>query len=559
MRFEAVAELCERLERESSRNALVAMTAEFLEQSGETVEHVVRFILAIPVPPWEPPLDVSAATVSAALRDLLGDVDRSSQYAQTGDFGETVRRLCSNRPTKQSTLLQEHLTVGEVARSLTDLARIGGEGSRRRKAPAVKALLATCSPLEAKLLVKMFVEGARHGVKTGLMEEAIAKAFGVPLDLTRRATMLSGDLGTVASVARSEGAKGLAAITVEPGRPFLPMLADRAEDAAAAIREHGTSSLEVKMDGARVELHRNEERVWVFSRRLTDITTSFPELVPALHGFKTDLLVLEGEILAVTPDGKPRPFQDLSRRIRRVTDVPRLMNEVPVRLFLFDALRIGEDVLLDEPYRVRRQLLEELVRDADIDREFVQVMPRIETGDAQVAEKFFRDAKAQGHEGFVAKRLDGKYEPGKRGKLWLKVKEPVTTLDLVVTAAEWGTGYRHKWLSDWHLAVRKEGGEVLGQYSEVGKTYQGLTDKELEEMTEKLRALELRSEGGVVWLQPEVVAEVAFDNVQRSTRYPSGFALRFARIVRVRDDLDPKDAATVDDMRAVFERQSGVT
>ena len=462
---------------------------------------------------------------------------------RTLDVGfETVKRALKGG--RQRTLIEEPLTILGVHRLLTEIAEATGAGSRRRKERLLEALFSRASRGEVELLIHIIFGEMRIGVNEGVMLEAIAEASGVDLELLRRALMLTGDLGEVARIALLEGEEGVKAVKPRMFHPLKPMLANMAEDVEEALEEHGgLTAFEYKFDGARIQIHRHGDDIRIFSRRLSDVTESLPDIVELIEdSIKSRDVILEGEVVAIGRNGRPLPFQDLMRRFRRVHDVEEMVRRIPLRLHLFDILYLDGRLLIDEPYRERWRLLESICPGELLAR-------RIITDDAAEAEAFLREAMEEGHEGLMAKRLDGLYTPGRRGKLWLKIK-PAETLDVVIIAAEWGHGRRRGWLSNYHLAVRDDGG-----FSMVGKTFKGLTDEEFEWMTRRLLELKIGETPTTVYVKPEIVVEVAFNEIQRSPHYRSGFALRFARIKRIRMDKGPEEADTLERLRELYERQ----
>ncbi|HVA69305.1 MAG TPA: ATP-dependent DNA ligase [Candidatus Binataceae bacterium] len=325
-----------------------------------------------------------------------------------------------------------------------------------------------------------------------------------------------------------------------------PMLAQPARDVAEAFAILGPRlALEYKLDGARVQIHLTPEGVRIFSRRLNEITPSLPEVVESVGALRARHAILDGEVIAVGPDGRPLAFQEVMRRFGRVREVDRMRAEQPIRLYLFDLLALDGQLAIDLPYEERHMMLGRLVEPGGID-----LAARLVPSGLEDAERFYTDAVASGHEGVMAKALASRYTPGARGRGWLKIKH-TNTVDLVIVAAEWGYGRRHGWLSNYHLAAS----DGSGGFVEVGKTFKGLTDAQFAEMTERLLALKTGETSGVVVVEPRIVVEVAYSDLQRSPQYPSGMALRFARIVRIRDDKSPADADSVAAMAAAFERQ----
>jgi len=436
--------------------------------------------------------------------------------------------------------------VLDVQRAFEAIAETAGQGSRGRKAELLRSLLLRATPVEAKFIAKNVLGEMRHGVSEGIMLEAIAQAAEVKPALVRRANQRCGDPGEVAAIALQSGRDGLEAIPVRIGRPLQPMLAQTADEVAEAFAAHGGAlALEYKLDGARVQIHKSRETVHIFSRQLSDVTASLPEIVAQVReGLRAKEAIVEGELIAVDEAGRPLPFQEVMRRFRRVHDVGQVAREVPVALYLFDCLYRDGQSLLDEPYSRRWAALEQVAGP-------IARVERLLPASVAEGEAFARQAREAGHEGVMAKRLDSPYTPGVRGKLWFKIKHALT-LDLVIVAAEWGYGRRHGWLSNYHLAARDE---ERGEFWVVGKTFKGLTDAEFEAMTARLLELKQWERGGVVGVLPKVVVEVAFNEIQRSPQYPSKLALRFARITRLRDDKSPQQADTLQTLRALFQRQ----
>ena len=552
MEFRVLSELCERLSSTTKRNVKVEMAAEFLKRlNSQEVEPAVSMILGRPFPRWDQrTLDISWATLSNIIKRLT-DVDWrtfSKVFRETGDIGSTIKTIFErSKVRRQRVLFEKPLTILEVRRVFEAIAEASGQGSRERKDRLVESLLGRASPVEAKYLVKIMIGEMRTGFQEGLMELAVSRAFSTPLELVQKASMLTGDIGEVAYLLKEHGEAALSKVGLRLMRPLKPMLAQMAESPREAIEEHGgETAFEYKLDGARIQIHKVGEKVKVFSRRLTDVTDSLPEIVQAVReGVKAHEAVLEGEVIAVGRDGHPLPFQHLMRRFRRVYEIEKMLREIPVKLYLFDLLYVDGESLIDEPYLERRDRLSRVV-------EGIPLTEQLVTGNPAEAERFFRKALEEGHEGLMAKRLDSPYKPGVRGKHWLKIKEPLEPLDLVITAAEYGYGRRHGWLSDYYLAARDE---ETGEFLVVGKTFKGLTDQEIIEMTERLKRLAIMEEGNRVVVKPEIVVEVAYNEIQKSPKYKCGMALRFARITRIRDDKSPEEVDTIQKVRKIYEKQ----
>jgi DNA ligase-1 len=439
------------------------------------------------------------------------------------------------------------LTLGEVDAAFTAIAAAAGAGSTGERARRLRALLAAATREEQELLARLIFGELRQGALAGLMVEGLAAAAAVPAAEVRRALMLAGELAPVARAALVEGRPGLARFRLQLFRPLQPMLAQPAADPGEALERLGEAAFELKLDGARIQVHKADAEVRVFSRLGNDVTAAVPEVVEAVRALPGRQLLLDGEAIALRPDGVPHPFQLTMRRFGRKLDVARLRGELPLTPFVFDLLHVDGDDLIDRPARERFAALQGEAPGLAV--------PRLVTAWVDEAEAFFADALRPGHEGLLAKAMDAPYEAGRRGGSWLKIK-PAHTLDLVVLAAEWGHGRRRGWLSNLHLGARdpRDGGFVM-----LGKTFKGLTDEMLAWQTERFRQLALGAgdpadpaDAWMVHLRPEVVVEVAFSDVQESPHYPGGMALRFARVKRYRPDKSPAEADTIDAVRAIF-------
>jgi len=446
----------------------------------------------------------------------------------------------------QTTLLKRPLTILEVHRVLEEVAEASGKGSRRRKEALLEGLFTRLSSTEKEFLVRFIFGEPRIGVWEGVMLEGIAEAAGVLLSLVRSAHMFTGNLGQVAEVALTGGEEALKGIGIRLFTPVKAMLAEMSYDLQDVIKQHdGRTAFEYKFDGARIQIHKREDEIRIFSRRLSDVTSSLPDIVMvAKEGVSVNEAILDGEVIAVGAEGNPLPFQDLMRRFRRVHGIEKITEMIPLRLKLFDMLYLDGRSLIEEPYERRWELLLSICKEN-------LIAERIITGDVSEAEAFLAKAMKAGHEGLMAKRLDSDYTPSVRGKKWFKIK-PAETLDLVIAAADWGYGRRTGWLSNYHLAAWDEDED---DFKVLGKTFKGLTDEEFKEMTKRLQEIKTGETRYTVYVQPKVVVEVAFNEIQRSPHYVSGFALRFARITRIREDKAPEDADTLKRVRELYEDQ----
>lgn len=431
----------------------------------------------------------------------------------------------------------------EVDAAVSRLQAIGGKGSQAARRDELAALFGRATEREQVFLRGLFLGELRQGALEGVMVDAVARATGVPATEVRRAAMLGGSLPEVAEAVSTGGRARLGGFRLAPLQPVKPMLARTAEDVASALERTGAASVEWKLDGARIQVHRAGSEVRVFTRNLADITSRAPEIVAAILELPVSTIVLDGEAIALREDGRPRPFQETMSRFGAKAEAAEPLRTTPLSSLFFDCLHVDGEDLLDLPLRERLSAL-----DARLPP--VLVVPRIVTGGAAAAERFLGDALAHGHEGVMVKALDAPYQAGRRGSGWIKVK-PSHTLDLVVLAAEWGHGRRRGKLSNLHLGARdpETGGFVM-----LGKTFKGMTDELLVRQTEQLLALETGRDGNVVHVRPSLVVEIAFDGVQASSRYPGGVALRFARVKGYRPDKEPGEADTIDAVRAIHAR-----
>jgi DNA ligase-1 len=550
--FKALAEICERLAATRSRLQMIDIVADFLKNlNQDEVEPAISMILGRPFPKSSSQtLEISWTTLRDMIRRVTGvqwEVFIEA-FSRTGDVGSATQVVFEmSKLRRQKMLFERALTILEVRRSFQSMAEVSGAGSREKKERLVETLLSSVSPVEAKYIVKVFIGDMRTGLHGGLMEQAVAKAFDVPLKRIQETTMVLGDVGDVATVIRINGLKGLDEVGFRVFRPVNLMLAQVADGVADALREHGgTTAFEYKYDGARVQIHKSSDRVRVFSRRLTDVTDSLSDIVElAKTNFKAKEAILEGEVVALDNQGRPIPFQHLMRRFRRVQDVDAMVQKIPLRLYLFDALYIDGGSLVSLPYSERRKVLAENAGEISLTDQLI-------TDDVQAGEGFLRSALDAGHEGLMAKKLDSPYTPGIRGKRWLKIKPVLEPLDLVIVAAEYGYGRRHDWLSDYYLAARDSD---TGEFLVLGKTFKGLTDAEIIDMTRRLEQIIVSEEPRRVSVIPKIVVEVLYNEIQRSPTYRSGMALRFARISRVRDDKSAMEADTIQRVREIYERQ----
>jgi DNA ligase-1 len=491
----------ERVAATSKRTEKVALLADLLRQVDVTeVEPVVGFLVGWP------------------------------RQGKVGVGWATLGTLASSVPAAS----EASVSIRDVDDALERVARTSGSGSTSQRQATLGALFTRCTEREQHFLRRLLLGDMRQGANEGVLTDAIARAAGVPIAAVRRAAMLSGDLGRAASVALHGGGQaGLQAIGLTVLNPVEPMLAASAPSVAEALALTGPASIEWKLDGARIQVHKDGERVQIFTRNLNDVTYRLPGIVAVTQSLPAHRLVLDGEAMGIDEDGRPRIFQDT------MSEFGTEVNAGALAGFFFDVLHIDGRDTIDEPLTRRAALLDEIAGRWRI--------PALVTADADVAAAFLDDAVGRGHEGVMVKALDAPYDAGRRGGAWRKVK-PVRTLDLVVLAAEWGHGRRRGWLSNLHLGARGPDGTFVM----VGKTFKGMTDELLRWQTERFPQLEIGRDDWTVYLRPELVVEIALDGVQASRRYPGGVALRFARVRRYREDKPASDADTIETVQAML-------
>jgi DNA ligase-1 len=471
-------------------------------------------------------------TPAADVRAVVGFLTGQPRQGSIGVGWATVGELEAEPADAPSA------TVADLDALLSEVQATTGEGSTRVRSDLLTAFLERCTAAEGDFVRRLLIGELRQGALGGLMADAVAKGSGTKATLVRRAAMLSGDLSVTAEIALGSGAEGLQAVGLKVGRPVQPMLASTAEDVAGALESTGEASVEWKLDGIRVQVHRQGRSVRIYTRNLNDITDRTPEVVEIARSFPADRFVLDGEVIGWFEDDAPHAFQDTMSRVGREDVADHAMSLDP---HFFDILHLDGRDLIDEPLSARADALAAVTAERRI--------RSVVTADGAVAAAALEEALAAGHEGVVVKAVDSPYLAGRRGKAWRKVK-PVHTLDLVVIGVEWGSGRRRGWLSNLHLgALDDQGRPVM-----VGKTFKGLTDQLLTWQTEQFLARETGRDGHIVWVRPDLVVEIALDGAQASTRYPGGVALRFARVRRYREDKDPGDADTLDAVRALLPR-----
>jgi DNA ligase-1 len=536
MEWEEFAERAHRIGSVSGDHDKVDEVATLLRDSDET--HVAaRFVQGRVFPAWDDTkLDVGPALLYGAL-GLAGDETEDGieeRVAETGDVGDVAAELDLSG---QVTFGATEATVGEVREVLRKVAEGEGKGSEETKKRELANLFMGASPLGAKYLARLVLGEMRLGVGEGTVRDAVAEAFGVDTALVERGLMVKNDVGEVAEVARDEGDEGLARLEMSLGRPVKPMLAQTG-DLVGFFETHDEAVVEWKYDGARLQIHVGDE-TRLFSRSLEDLTDSLPDVVETVERDAASDVILDAEVVAVE-DGEPLPFQEVLRRLRRKYRVDEMRDEVELGVHVFDVLYDGGAVI-DEPLRERYDRLDGIVDETRARVSFID--------DAEEVRRERREAVKAGHEGVMVKNPESAYTPGARGGDWLKMKPEPETLDLVVTGGEWGEGRRASFVGSYLLSARTDDG-----YETVGKVATGLTDENLEALTDRFEELIVTEDGKEIEFKRSVVFEVEYEEIQRSPEYASGYALRFPRFVRVRDDKDAEDADTVEKIERLYKQ-----
>ncbi|ACJ17005.1 thermostable DNA ligase [Thermococcus onnurineus NA1] len=552
MKYTELSDLYRRLEKTTLKTLKTKFVADFLKKTPDELLEVVPYLILGKVfPDWdERELGVGEKLLIKAVSMATGVQEREIENSvkDTGDLGESVALALKKK--KQKSFFSQPLTIKRVYQTFIKIAEASGEGSQDRKLKYLANIFMDAQPEEGKYIARTVLGMMRTGVAEGILRDAIAEAFKVKAELVERAYMLTSDFGYVAKVAKLEGNDGLGKVHIQIGKPIRPMLAQNAASVKEALLEMGAeAAFEIKYDGARVQVHKDGDRVVIYSRRLENVTRSIPEVVDAIKAsIKSEKAIVEGELVAVGEGGRPRPFQYVLRRFRRKYNIEEMIEKIPLELNLFDVLYVDGEPLIDTPFRERRAKLEEIVEEG----EKLKLAQQLVTKKVEEAEEFYKKALELGHEGLMAKRLDSVYEPGNRGKKWLKIKPTMEDLDLVIIGAEWGEGRRAHLLGSFLVAAYDP---HSGEFVPVGKVGSGFTDEDLVEFTKMLKPLIIGGEGKFVEIEPKVVIQVTYQEIQKSPKYRSGFALRFPRYVALREDKSPEEADTIERIAQLYEFQ----
>jgi DNA ligase-1 len=556
--FKEFCRICKVIEETAGSLDMTALVSElFSLVTSEELPVVTHFIMGEVFPAW------SDEEVGLGTGLLLNALSKSSGLSvkeikdivrETGDIGKTTVKALGKVSKGQATFSSfldspVELSIMEVFERFKDISRATGKGSQTSRIKHLQYLFNSASAEEVGYISRLAIEDMRIGVGEGIVRDAIAKAFDVPVASVERGYMLTNDMGLVAVTAKEGGDEALLNLGLQVGRPIKLMLAQITPDIETAIKDLGVVAAEWKFDGARVQIHKTGDEVTLYSRRLENITNSLPDIVAAVKkAVKADSAILDGEAVAIDEDGRPKPFQEILKRFRRKYDVQNKARHIPLNLNLFDIMYLNSESLIELPLQKRRELLVSCIENSDL----IRVDSQLITSDLSQINSMYEQALQAGHEGIMIKNPGSLYLPGKRGKNWLKKKPVMETLDLVVIGAEWGYGRRTSFLGSYALACHDPD---TGRFLPVGKVATGISDEQLAELTELFREHIISESGTIVEIRPHVLFEVAFEEIQKSTNYESGYALRFPRLVRVRDDKSIEEVDTLERLEDMYRTQ----
>ncbi|MFP3908444.1 MAG: ATP-dependent DNA ligase [Archaeoglobaceae archaeon] len=551
--FREFAEFCSEIEKISSTLELASRIAEFIQgiEDDNDLYNVVLFIMGKIYPPWdEREVGIGTGLIYEALRKSTGFKKEQIEeiVRKTGDMGLSSEEVLQKK--EQTTLpeiySEEETTIQLMRESFDEMSSLTGKNSQKRKIQLLFKIYNIASPIEARYLTRLILGEMRLGVGEGIVRDAIAKAWNINAEIVERAYMITNDYGRVAMVAKNEGEEGLKSMQIELHTPVRMMLAQVAENMEEELHKMGRAGVEWKFDGSRIQVHWGDGKVTIYSRRLEDVTRALPEIVREVKGNVREGVVLDGEVVAIGKNGRPMSFQHILKRFRRKYDVEEMAEKVPLIAQFFDVLYADGKEVLELPLEERREILESSMQDTDI----IKVARQVVTSSYEEVQKVYNEALSAGHEGAMLKNLKSAYIPGKRGKHWLKLKVSVETLDLVVIGGEWGEGKRSHLLSSYELACNDP---VSGDLIPVGRVATGFTEEQLEEFTELFKPLIEYEEGKKAVFQPKIVFEVGYQEIQKSPKYEGGYALRFPRFIRMRDDKYTEEADTIERVAKLFE------
>ncbi len=557
-----MAKAYELLESTPSKLAKTEILANLFLDAKNSLQQVVMLSNGRVFPDYESTeLGIATQLVIKSISKATGATQKEveKKLVSLGDLGLVVEHFSSDK--KQATLGSDHLTVEKVFKVIREIAKQAGKGSQERKLSLISSLITAATPLEAKYLIRTLLQQLRVGIAEGVIRNSIAKAFDVNAESVECAWNMKSDFSEIALVAKTHGEEGLEKVKLEIGKSVQVLLAEKSPDLKAALDSFENAAVEWKMDGMRCQIHKKGNKVLIFTRRLENVTRQFPDLVKLVQKcVKAEECIIEGETIAIDKKTqRPLPFQVLSQRIQRKHEIGRMVNEIPIQVNLFDVIYVNGKQLFEEPLKERRKVLENTIKP---NAEF-RVIGQLVTKDLKKAEKFYNDALRANQEGVMVKNLDAVYIPGRNAAGgWLKVKPTMENLDLVIVGATWGTGKRSGWLTSFVLAVRDPD---TNKFMECGMMSTGIkekkendTDVTYDDMTEMLKPFMEKTESGIVKIKPKIVIEVAYEEIQKSQNYSSGYALRFPRFVRVRNEKSERESETMERIQKMYEMQKKV-
>ena len=551
MKYQELVDVYSALEATTKRLEKTDIIAEYLKKlDADTIGKVGLLLLGGVFPAWSSEeIGIDAKLVERAVAEAVGTTQAKVEDAvrDEGDIGLACIKLYSKK--SQMTFFSQPLTINFVFDSLQKLSKISGSRSTNRKISIILELLSQASATEAKYLTRTITEELRIGVGDGIVRDAIAQAFDIDKKVVERAQMLTNDFSVVARTALLEGASGLSRLNLTPGTPVKPMLAQLSPPVAEIIPEMGTAICETKYDGIRLQVHRNGNEIRIFTRRLENITHALPEIVELFDEYLPhDDYIVEGEVIA-TRDGKPLPFQNILHRVRRKYNVEEAMENVPLKLYLFDVLYYKEP-MIDEPLMTRRETLENIV-DTSVDEMNLSTMIVGTPDNIDEIEELFNSSIAAHHEGIMIKDASEPYIPGIRGKKMLKYKAEPETLDMIIVGGTYGIGKRGDFVGSYLVALRDENDE----FKTVAYAATGLDDATLEYLTGKMKEIEITTKGREIVVEPKIVLEIAFSEIVESPEYETGYSLRFPVVKNIRKDKGPMDVDTVERLLSMYKAQ----
>lgn len=559
MDYSTIADAYEILEEVPSKLKKADILADLLSKTPSSeLEKVVLLVRGTVFPGYsQMELGIADKMVIKSIAKATGfkESDVVEKFKKTGDLGLTVEECLKSK--KQSTLARKKLTVDFVFSEMRKLAEISGKGSQERKLGMIAELVVSAKPKEARYIVRTILGNLRVGASDGIIRDAIAKSFlqehdkKEAIEAVEYALNIVADFGEVARIAKERGINGLKKVQIEIGKPIQVMLAEKGESLEKILEKYKKIAIEWKFDGLRIQCHKKGDKIWLFTRRLEDVTKQFPDIANMVNNsVKVKDCVIEGEALGINPkNDEPFPFQTLSQRVHRKYDIEKMVKEIPIQLNLFDAIYVDGESLINKPFLERRKILEKIIKPISGK---IQLAKQITTDDLKEMEKFYKSALEARQEGVMLKVLDSSYVFGRHVDGWIKIKPVMETLDLVVIGATWGEGARANWLTSFVLACRDSRSDEL---LECGMMSTGLTEDEYKEMTKTLKPLIISEKGKEVKVKPKIVIEVMYQEIQKSSNYSSGFALRFPAFKNFRPDKGPSDVDTISRVKKLYSSQ----